>query len=302
MMTHNTPHWEHGHSFGQDQKKAGEQRTILVTIITAIMMVVEIAAGVVFGSMALLADGLHMGSHAAALFISVFAYIYARKHAHNRDYSFGTGKVNTLGGFTGAILLGVFALIMIWESVERLLNPVTIAFNHAIFVAIIGLIVNAASVFILGGHGESTTTDDHEHDHNLKSAYYHVMADALTSILAIGALLAGKYFHWIWLDAMMGIVGAILICRWSWGLIQVTSEILLDKEVEGGLQQEIKQSIESSDDNQVVDLHIWAIGPQIYSVILVVVTARPKTPAHYKKLLPVGLGIEHVTIEIHPKT
>jgi cation diffusion facilitator family transporter len=229
---------DHGHSFGQEHRRPGEARTLIVIAITATMMVIEVAAGIAYKSMALLADGLHMASHAAALGITAAAYIYARKHAHDRRYSFGTGKVNALGGFTGAVLLGVFALMMAWQSVDRLINPVDIAFNQAILVAILGLIVNGASIFILGvkdhdhGHGHSHGHGHHHghHDHALRSAYFHVMADALTSLLAIFALLAAKYYGLIWMDPLMGIVGAILVSRWSIGLVRDTSKILLDRQ------------------------------------------------------------------------
>ena len=229
-------HWQHNHVFGQDQKRSGETRTLIVVVLTLAMMVWEILAVIVYGSMALLADGLHMGSHAVALSINAFAYIYARRHAHNARFSFGTGKVNTLGGYTGAILLALFAALMAWESLIRLLNPVEIAFNQAIWVASIGLLVNGASVFILGEHHEHSHDHedhhdhhDHHHDHNLRSAYLHVLADALTSLLAIFALLIGKYFGAVWMDPVMGIVGAILVSRWSLSLLKSTSAILLDE-------------------------------------------------------------------------
>ena len=209
MNDHDLTEWQHEHSFGQARKRSGEARTIVVIGVTAVTMVVEITAGVVYGSMALLADGLHMASHAVALSISVFAYVYARRYAFDERFSFGTGKVNSLAGFTGAILLALFALVMGWESVARLVNPVEIAFNQALVVAVLGLLVNGASVFILGHAGndeehqdaghhqdadDATTHDHHDHhDHNLRSAYLHVLADALTSLLAIVALLAGKY-------------------------------------------------------------------------------------------------------------
>jgi len=227
--------WRHEHSFGQDRRRPGESRTQLVIAITATMMVVEIAAGVLFGSMALLADGLHMASHAVALGINAYAYAYARRHAHDASYSFGTGKVNTLGGFTGAVLLAAFAVLMVSESVQRLVTPVPIAFNQAILVAVLGLIVNGASMLILGHHHDEHGQDgdhdhhDHEHDdhdhehargrhdHNLASAYLHVLADALTSVLAIAALLAAKYFGLTWMDPFMGLVGAALVARWSLG-------------------------------------------------------------------------------------
>ena len=235
MHKENLHHWQHSHAFGQDEKRPGEIRTIVVISVTGLMMVAEIAAGVVFGSMALLADGLHMASHTVALSINAFAYIYARRHAHDRRYSFGTGKVNALGGFTGAVLLGLFAVLMAWGSIERIIAPVNIAFNQAIFVAILGLLVNGASVFILAHRDHVHQHDDklehsHEHDHNLRAAYLHVMADALTSVLAIFALLAAKYFGAIWMDPLMGIVGAVLVWRGSLGLLGATSSVLLDRQ------------------------------------------------------------------------
>ena len=310
-MPQNNPQlWQHTHAFGQDQKRPGEFRTIIVIVITGTMMVAEIATGILFGSMALLADGLHMASHAVALSINVFAYIYARRHAHDPRFSFGTGKVNALGGFTGAVLLAIFALIMVGESVERLINPVEIAFNQAIFVAVIGLIVNGASVFILGhqGHGHHHTHGDHghhdhhHHDHNLRSAYLHVLADALTSLLAIFALLAAKYFGLIWMDPFMGILGAVLVSRWSLGLLRSTSAILLDHQASEEIQKEIREIIEDDGDSRVTDLHIWSIGPNIYSVLISVVAHNPKTPEHYKELIPSELGLMHTNVEVHQWT
>lgn len=301
---------KHSHSFGQEHQRSGERRTAIVIAITATMMSVEITAGLVFGSMALLADGLHMASHATALFINVFAYVYARRHAHDERYSFGTGKVNALGGFTGAVLLAVFAMMMAWGSVERLIHPVSIAFNQAILVAVIGLIINGASVFILGHADEDDHDHDehehthghhgHHHDHNLRSAYFHVLADALTSILAIIALLTAKYFGLVWMDPAMGIVGAALVCQWSVGLLRATSAILLDRQGPEELKRKIRKSIEADGETRVVDLHLWVIGPNIYSVILSIVARNPGPPDHYKKLLPPGLGLVHVTVEVHP--
>ncbi|HBR14473.1 MAG TPA: cation transporter [Candidatus Omnitrophica bacterium] len=299
--------WQHAHTFGQEHKRSGERRTTLVIVITAAMMAVEIVTGILFGSMALLADGLHMASHTIALLINVFAYIYARRHSHDTRYSFGTGKVNALGGFTGAVLLAVFALMMAWGSMERLMHPVSIAFNQAIFVAIIGLIINGVSVFILGheednhdAHEHSDHHHDDRHDHNLKSAYFHVLADALTSILAIIALLTAKYFGLIWMDPLMGIVGAILVCQWSLGLLRTTSSILLDRQGSDELKTKIKESIESVGDSRVADLHLWVLGPNIYGVIISVVTHNPESPEYYKKLLPLHLGLAHVTVEVYP--
>ena len=300
--------WKHSHSFGQDRKRAGEVRTFIVIAITAAMMVVEITAGLAFGSMALLADGLHMGSHTVALGINAFAYVYARRHAHNARYSFGTGKVNTLGGYTGAILLAMFAALMAWESVQRLFNPVSIAFNQAIFVAVLGLIVNGASVFILGvdhSHDhdhdhEHEHHDHHHHDHNLKSAYLHVLADALTSVLAIFALLIGKYYGAIWMDPLMGIVGAILVARWSIGLLKSSSRILLDEQGSEAIQDAIRGSIEQQEENRIVDLHLWTVGPGVYSLIISIVARSPQSPGHYRSLLPTHLHLQHVSIEVHP--
>ena len=321
--------WRHSHAFGQDRKRPGEMRTMIVIAITASMMVVEIATGILFGSMALLADGLHMASHAAALTINVFAYIYARRHAHDARYSFGTGKVNALGGFTGAVLLAIFALMMVWESVDRILAPVEIAFNQAILVAVVGLVVNGVSVLVLGhdhdhGHGhehhhdaghhehdhDHDHTHDHDHDshadhqdghhdHNLRAAYFHVLADALTSLLAIFALLVAKYLGLIWMDPVMGIVGAVMVTRWSVGLLAATSAVLLDAQGPEQVQTQIRQCLED-ENSRVTDLHLWSIGPSIYGVIVAVVAREPRPPEYYKGRLPSELGLAHVTIEVHP--
>ena len=306
--------WRHSHSFGQDLKRPGESRTLFVILLTATTMVVEIAAGIAYGSMALLADGLHMGSHAVALGINFFAYVYARRHAGSDRYSFGTGKVNTLGGYTGAVLLAVFAAIMAWESVLRLVNPVEIAFNQAIFVAVLGLIVNGISVLVLGhdhdhdhhGHGHHDHNHSHghhdhqhhHHDHNLRAAYLHVLADALTSLLAIAALLLGKYFGAVWMDPVMGIVGALLVARWSIGLLKSTSAILLDAQGSESLQQEIRKQLED-EHTQIVDLHLWSVGPGINSVVISVVAQQPQPPLSYKSRLAHISSLTHVVIEVH---
>lgn len=297
-----TRQWQHDHTFGQDQKRPGEVRTIIVIAVTAVMMIVELTAGVIFGSMALLADGLHMASHAAALSISAFAYVYARRNARDERFTFGTGKVNALGGFTGALLLAGFALIMVWESVERLASPVEIAFNQAIGVAVLGLIVNGASVFILGHthHNDHHGAHSHDHDHNLQAAYFHVLADALTSVLAIFALLAAKYYGLVWMDPMMGIVGALLVSRWAVGLLKMTSAVLLDRRAPKELLDLVRNKIEDHEDNRVADLHVWSIGPNIYAAEISIVTEKPNLPEHYKELIPNELGIVHACIEIHP--
>jgi cation diffusion facilitator family transporter len=306
MRTQTTHPSQHDHIFGQDRVRPGERRTLWVIAITATMMVVEIATGLAYGSMALLADGLHMGSHAAALSIATIAYIYTRRCAADSRFCFGTGKVNAFAGYTSAVLLALFALLMAGESVNRLFNPVDIGFNQAIAVAVLGLIVNGASMIVLGGHHDH----DHEHhgdhhhhhghtDHNLRAAYLHVLADALTSVLAIVALLAGKYLGLNWMDPVMGIVGAILVARWSLGLMRDTSGILLDHQAPAHVLEQTRAAIESIDNNQITDLHIWSIGPGIYSATLTVVSDAPRSPEFYKSRIPKHLGIVHAIIEVH---
>ena len=318
--------WQHSHIFGQDQKRLGEGRTLIVVAITGAMMVVELATGILFGSMALLADGLHMASHAAALSINVIAYRYARRHAGDRRYSFGTGKVNALGGFTGAVLLGLFALVMVWESVERFVSPVEIALNQAIAVAMLGLVVNGVSVLILGyhshghnhdhghghhghhhhradarksAHGHEHGTEAHDEDHNLKSAYLHVVADALTSVLAIGALVSAKYLGFVWMDPAMGIVGAVLVARWSVGLLKSTSGVLLDRQGPAALEQEIRTLVEDDQTSRVAEIHLWSLGPGFYGAIISIVAQVHKTPEQYRQLFPEDLGLVHVTVEVN---
>lgn len=273
-------------------------------------MGVEIAAGLAFGSMALLADGLHMASHAAALSISAFAYYFARKRAHDRSFSFGTGKVNSLGGYTGAVLLVLFALLMVSESIHRLIVPVAISFNQAIGVAVLGLIVNGVSVFILGheehhhhghDHGEGGH-DHHHHDHNLRAAYLHVLADTMTSLLAIVALLAAKYYGWIWMDPVMGIVGAILITKWSMGLLKQTSGVLLDRQGPDALIDRMRRQIKSlSCKVEIVDLHVWSIGPNIYSAAITVVADEESYLDLIKSEMQHITEIVHTTIEVHQR-
>jgi cation diffusion facilitator family transporter len=303
---------EHSHTFGQDLTRPGERRTHIVIAITAVTMAVEVVTGILFGSMALLADGLHMASHFAALSINAFAYAYARRHARNRMFSFGTGKVNALGGYSGAVLLAVFALIMAVESVGRFFNPVQIVFNQAILVAVLGLIVNGVCVFILGAddrHNEAEHHDHHHvhdhhhhHDHNLRSAYLHVMADALTSVLAIVALFAAKYLGWIWMDPLMGIVGALLVTRWSLGLLRTTAGVLLDRQGPDPMVDQIRKSIETHDGSRVTDLHLWAIGPNLYTALLTVTAPQPATVAEYKARIPRDLHLAHISIEVHQGT
>jgi cation diffusion facilitator family transporter len=284
----------HVHHFGQQEPQGGEARTKLVVALTAATMVVEIAAGVVFGSMALLADGLHMASHAAALGLAVIAYVYARRRARDERFSFGTGKVNPLAGFASAVVLALFALMMAAESVHRFIEPVPIALNQAILVAVLGLAVNGVSVVILrDGHGGA-----HDHDHNLRAAHFHVLADALTSMLAIIALLAAKHFGAVWMDPAMGIIGGGLVARWSWGLIRDTSGVLLDRQAAPELCESLRQAIESDDRLRVVDLHLWSIGPGYRAAIVVVLASKPCTVEEVEALVPDDRGIAHLTVEI----
>jgi cation diffusion facilitator family transporter len=300
MHTERLDWWQHEHVFGQDRVRAGERRTLIVVLLTAAMMLVEIAAGLAFGSMALLADGLHMASHATALGISVFAYVFARRFAGHRHYSFGTGKVNALAGFASAVLLVILAATMAWESVGRLIDPITIALNQALVVAVAGLVVNGASALILTApehhaHGHHR----HRHDHNLRAAYLHVLADALTSLLAIFALLAARFFDAVWLDPAIGVVGAVLVARWSWGLLRDTSRVLLDVQLPAGPTERLRQAIEARDDNRVADLHLWSIGPGIQAAAISVVSDAPRSPDHYRRLIPPDLHVVHATVEVH---
>ncbi|MCG6937323.1 MAG: CDF family Co(II)/Ni(II) efflux transporter DmeF [Gammaproteobacteria bacterium] len=305
MHSHTLKNWQHSHDFSVNNETA-EQRTQYVLVLTAITMVVEIIAGSVYGSMALLADGWHMGTHVAAFFIAVFAYRYARKHAHNPAYAFGTGKVNVLGGFASATALAVVALVMLVESLQRMFAPHAIHFNEAIFVACIGLLINVVSALLLKDnhshahhHEHEHHHDHHHHDHNLRAAYLHVLADAMTSVLAIVALVSGKYLGWNWLDPVMGIVGAIIITRWSYGLLKQTSPILLDASIDENYKQAIRESIESDADNRVSDIHVWKVGANHYAAIIALVTHFPNSTEYYKGLLSNFHKLSHVTIEVN---
>ena len=294
--------WQHTHRFHPDQGH-GERSTHRVIALTLIMMGVEISAGLGFGSMALLADGWHMGTHAVALGITALAYYFARRHADNPRFTFGTGKVGELGGFASAMVLAVVAIIMAAESVQRLISPHPIRFNQAIAVAVVGLIVNVVSAFMLQdrhphGHADNHAKG-HHHDHNLKAAYLHVLADALTSVLAIVALLTGKAFGWVWMDPTMGIVGALIIIRWAYGLMMDTGRILLDRDVDPQLVSDIVGRIEAESDNRVSDIHVWRVGANSLSVILSIVTHHPRPPEHYKQLLSGFDELEHVTVEVN---
>ncbi|MFZ4580122.1 MAG: CDF family Co(II)/Ni(II) efflux transporter DmeF [Myxococcota bacterium] len=287
----------HSHVFLSASHDRHERRTWLVVVLTALMMVGEIAAGWAYGSMALLADGWHMATHAGALGIAGWAYRLARQRANDRTFSFGTGKVGDLAGFSSAIVLAVVALAVAWESVQRLLQPVHVAFDEAIAVATLGLVVNLVSAAVLGHGHDHEHSHAHEHDHNLRAAYLHVLADALTSILAIVALLAGRLRGWTWMDPAMGLVGAVVILRWSKGLLLDTARVLLDVDPDPRRTAELRACIET-DGDRVVDLHLWRVGPQHLAVIVSVATARGTTVQQVRARLPDRADLAHVTVEV----
>jgi cation diffusion facilitator family transporter len=296
----------HSHNFLGHAHDTHERRTRYVVALTAAMMVVEIAAGWMTGSMALLADGLHMATHAGALGVAALAYAFARKHAENPRFTFGTGKVGDLAGFASALVLALIALGIGVESFQRLLAPAHVAYAEALWIAVLGLGVNLASAWLLGGdhhhghdHGHAGHDHDHaHHDHNLRSAYFHVLADALTSVLAIAALLSGLYLGWRWMDAAMGIVGAAVIARWSWGLLRDTGAVLVDASANPGLEAEIREAIEDGD-ARIVDLHVWRVGPGRYAAIVSLVAAEPLAPAAYAARVTIHGELVHVTVEPH---
>ena len=315
MHTSDISAWRHGHRFETGNETKAERRTLLVVALTLTMMVAEIVVGTLTNSMALLADGFHMSTHAAALGITAFAYHHARKHADDRRYTFGTGKVGSLAAFASALFLGLVALGMIWESGERMLSVQFIAFDQALWVAALGLAVNVVSALLLGvghdhghDHGHAHAHGhhhDHDHghashaeDHNLRAAYLHVIADAVTSVLAIAALLFGKYLGWWWLDPIMGIVGALVITKWAWGLAKTSGAVLLDRTTDEDLEAEVRTAIEARSDNRIADLHLWQVGPGHWAAIVSVVTTTPQAPDHYRSLLSGVHELSHVTIEV----
>ena len=291
----------HSHVYLGTRHDENARRTLWVVLLTAVMMVAEIAAGLAFNSMALLADGFHMATHAGALGIAALAYRYAKRHATSGRYSFGTGKVGDLAGFASALVLGIVALGIAWESVARLLDPTPVEFGEATVVAVVGLVVNIVSALLLGhGHGHDHAHDDHghehehEHDNNMRSAYLHVIADALTSVLAIAALLGGRYLSWTWLDPAMGVAGAIVIAVWSWSLMRDTASVLLDA-TDPALEAEIRAAVEGPGDAKILDLHVWRVGPAAHSAIVSVTGVARESIC--QRLRPVH-EIEHLTVEI----
>jgi cation diffusion facilitator family transporter len=312
MHTETLRRWQHSHTFLGHAHDANERRTWAVVALTATMMVAEIVGGTLYGSMALIADGWHMATHAGALAIAALAYRLARRHAEDERFGFGTGKLGDLAGYSSAIILAVIALMIGWESARRLLDPVPIAFDQAIAIASVGLAVNLASAWLLredhshDGHvgdrdGDRAHGAHHRHrhrDHNLHSAYAHVLADALTSVLAIAALLAGRFFGWTWMDPVMGLAGALVIALWAAGLLRASGAVLLDTVPDTRLAARLRQRLERGTD-RVADLHLWRLGPGHLGLVASIVSDAPQPPDAYKARLAGIAGLSHVTIEVH---
>ena len=306
MHVHDLKPWQHRHVFDRGNALA-MRNTWRVAALTAVMMVGEIIAGWMFNSMALLADGWHMSTHALAIGLTGLAYFLSRRLANDERFAFGTWKIEILSSFTSALLLGVVAIAMVLESFSRLLHPVSISFDQALWVAILGLLVNVLSAWLLSspsGHGHA---HDHAHGHghghddlNLKAAYVHVVTDAFTSVLAIIALLAGKYAGWSWLDPLMGVVGAAVILVWAYRLIGESSCVLLDREMDHHVVAEIRQSIEADGDAKLTDLHVWRVGRNHYACIVSLVADQPLFADVYRKRLQQHHELAHISIEVNP--
>jgi cation diffusion facilitator family transporter len=315
MHTHSIDQFRHSHIFLGEAHERNERKTWIVIAICTAMMVGEIVGGLWFGSVALIADGLHMSTHAGALLIAALAYTYSRRYANDSRLAFGTGKLGDLAAFTSAIALAMIALLIGYESVDRFLNPVPIAFDQAIPIAVAGLGVNLLSAFLLRddhghhhGHAHDHQHDDHDHahatahvqrDHNLRAAFVHVMADAAVSVLVIITLVAGRQFGWVWMDQLMGLVATVVILSWSWTLVRSAGAVLLDACPDPSLSRKIALRLEQRGD-RVSDLHLWRIGPGHLAAVISLVTDEPRAPGHYKRRLSGLAGLSHVTIEVEP--
>jgi cation diffusion facilitator family transporter len=315
MHAHSTENFRHEHVFLGEHHERNERKTWFVIVLCGAMMAAEIAGGTIFGSMALIADGLHMSTHAGALLIAALAYTYARKHARDQRFTFGTGKLGELAGYSSALILAMIAAFIAFESVSRLFQPVVIHFDEALPIAGLGLIVNLLSAWLLRDdhheedhahdHGALTHTHAHvsvkmpahKHDTNMRAAFVHVAADAAISVLAIAGLLAGRELGWRWMDPVMGIVGACVIANWSWGLLRAAGANLLDMWPTELPAEEIRSRLEVGAD-RVADLHLWRLGPGHYSVIATVVTDQARPAADFKHRLADMRGLSHVTIEV----
>lgn len=304
----------HTHIFDEGNPLA-ERGTLWALLLTSVTMVAEIAGGWYFNSMAVLADGWHMSSHALALGLSLLAYVAARRYARDPRFAFGTWKIEVLAGYTSAILLVLVVISMAWQSIERLLAPASIHFDHAILLAVVGLLVNLVCVWLLKGHSHAhedalhhhPEPHDHHHDHhhhhdlNLRAAYVHVLADAATSVLAIVALIGGKFWGLVWLDPVMGIVGAVLVALWSVSLMRDTGRILLDAEMDAPVVREIQAAISAAQaDADLTDLHVWRVGKGKYACIVALSTLEPVEPAFFKDRLQIHEELVHITVEVNP--
>jgi cation diffusion facilitator family transporter len=305
MHSHSIEQHRHLHIFLGDAHERNERRTWIVIAICTAMMAAEIAGGVWFGSVALIADGLHMSTHAGALLVAALAYTYARRYARDERLAFGSGKLGDLAAFSSAIVLAIIALMIGYESVERLLNPLPIAFNEAILIAVLGLGVNLLSAFVLRGdhghgHDHHDHTDGHIHrDHNMRAAFVHVAADAAVSVLVIAGLVVGRQFGWPWVDPVIGLVAALVILSWSWTLIRAAGAVLLDVSPDPDLSGKIAGRLEREGD-RVSDLHLWRVGPGHLAAVISLVTDHPNEPGHYKSRLADLPALSHVTIEVEP--
>ena len=309
MHSYSMDDFRHSHVFLGEAHERNERKTWAVIAICAAMMIAEIVGGLWFGSVALIADGLHMSTHAGALLIAALAYTYSRRYVSDARLTFGTGKFGDLAAFTSAIALAMIALLIGYESVDRLLNPIPIAFNQAIPIAVIGLGVNLLSAFLLRddhdhhhGHAHDHHHDDHDHahvhrDHNLRAAFVHVLADAAVSVLVISGLVTGRLFGWVWMDPLMGLVATIVILSWSWTLIRSSGAILLDVCPDPVLSRKIATRLEQGSD-RVSDLHLWRLGPGHLAAVISIVTHDPRSPDQYKRRLSGLAGLSHVTIEV----
>jgi len=314
MHTHSVVPWQHSHNFLGAKHQRHERRTWLVVALTAVMMVAEIVGGTIFGSMSVVADGWHMSTHAGALAIAALAYRFARHRAHDARFTFGTGKVGELAAFSSAVILALVAGLIGYEALHRLYAPVTIDFEQATWLAVVGLLVNLASAWLLFDrdhhhpHRDHADADDehahvqdhhhHAHDTNIRAAYVHVLADAMTSVLAIVALLSGRFYGWVWMDPLMALVGVAVILSWSVGLIRASGTVLLDMVSDRRLAGTIRKRLELGDD-RVSDLHLWRLGPGHVGLIAAIVSDHPQPPAAYKRRLDGISGLSHVTIEVH---
>jgi cation diffusion facilitator family transporter len=304
MHAHSIDEWRHEHVFLGADHERNERRSWAVVVLCVTMMTAEIVGGLLWGSMALIADGLHMSTHAAALVIAALAYAYARRHARDVRFAFGTGKLGDLAAFASAIVLAMIALLIGYESVGRLFRPVPIAFGEAIPLAALGLAVNLVSAWLLRddhNHGAEAVHQHNGHhhtDHNLRAAYIHVVADAAVSLLALLGLSAGRVLGWVWMDPVMGIVGALVIANWSWSLVRSAGAVLLDMQTEAGLAREITRRLEADAGDRIADLHIWRVGPGHNAAVVSLVSDRPEAPVAYKARLAGLAGLSHVTIEV----